>query len=269
MRECARRAAWLALAGLLVAGCGPGGEEQSSSGTSAAEPQGGAGSAPKALPGGPTFTLAGTIRFEGEPPEREPIPMSSDPNCAKLHPSTVLSEDTIVGPDGGLQNAFVYVKSGVEAYSFPTPARAAELDQRGCMYHPRVIGVMVNQDIRILNSDPTLHNVHALPKRGEFNVGLPRQGTEIVRKFSEPEVMVHFKCDVHPWMSAWVGVLPHPFFAVTDSTGVYSIANLPAGTYTIEAWHEKLGTREQTVTVGEAPAAALDLTFRLGSGTGS
>jgi hypothetical protein len=137
------------------------------------------------------------------------------------------------------------------------------------MYHPRVIGVMVNQDIRLLNSDPTLHNVHALPKKGEFNVGMPRQNMEIVKKLSNPQVMVHFKCDVHPWMSAWVGVLEHPFFAVSDAAGAYSIPNLPAGTYTIEAWHEELGTRAQTVSVGESPAVALDFAFQPKAATGS
>ena len=268
MRYRVEMAAWVAAAGLVVAGCGKGSEEQrppgSEAGTSAA-----AAPAPPPAPNGPTVTLSGTIRFEGKPPERKPIKMSADPNCAKLHTEPVLSEDTIVGPEGGLENVFVYVKSGLEGRSFPTPATPAVLDQRGCMYRPRVIGVMVNQNIRLLNSDPTLHNVHALPKKGEFNVGMPRQNMEVVKKLANPQVMVHFKCDVHPWMSAWVGVLEHPFFAVSDAKGAYSIPNLPAGTYTIEAWHEKLGTRTQTVTVGERPAVALDFAFQPKSATGS
>ena len=261
-------AAWVAAVGLVVAGCGKGSEEQQPSGSEAGM-SAVAASAPQPAPSGPTVTLSGAIRFTGPPPVRKPIKMSADPNCAKLHAEPVLSEDTIVGPEGGLQNVFVYVKSGLEGRSYPTPTTPAVLDQRGCMYHPRVIGVMVNQDIRLLNSDPTLHNVHALPKKGEFNVGMPRQNMEIVKKLANPEIMVRFKCDVHPWMSAWVGVLEHPFFAVSDAKGAYSIPNLPAGTYTIEAWHEKLGTRTQTVTVGETPAVALDFTFQPKAASGS
>jgi hypothetical protein len=161
----------------------------------------------------------------------------------------------------------VYVKTGLEGRTFPVPATAAVLDQKGCMYTPRVLGVMTNQKIRILNSDPTLHNVHALPKKGEFNVGMPRAGMEIEKSFTDPEVMVHVKCDVHPWMSGWIGVLPHPFFAVSAADGSWSIPDLPAGTYTIEAWHEKLGTSTQTMTVGEGATLSLDFTFHPAAGS--
>lgn len=211
---------------------------------------------------GPTVTVTGSVHFDGPAPERKPIQMAGDMSCAQAHSGPVLAENLIVSPGGGLQNAFVYVKSGLEGRTFATPTTAAVLDQHGCMYRPRVMGVQIGQEIRILNSDPTLHNVHALPKKGEFNVGMPRQGMEIVRKFSEPEVMVHFKCDVHPWMSAWVGVLPHPYFAVSDSTGAFSIADLPPGTYAVEVWHEKLGTQDRTITVGDHPSATLDFTLR-------
>jgi len=242
----------------FLGGCGKGQESQPAPASTAGTPS---TSTPSSTPSGPTVTLAGTVQFDGPVPERKPIQMAGDMTCVQAHSTPVLSENIIVGAGGGLQNVFVYVKSGLEGRTFATPTTAAVLDQHGCMYRPRVLGVQVGQEIRILNSDPTLHNVHALPTKGEFNVGMPRQGMEIVRKFSEPEIMVHFKCDVHPWMSAWVGVLPHPYFAVSDSTGAFTIAGLPPGTYTVEAWHEKLGTQDRTITVGAEPMAQLDFTF--------
>jgi hypothetical protein len=227
-----------------------------------------AASAPAAAPSSPAAatgsvsTLTGKITLTGTVPPRKPIKMNADANCSKQHTTAVLSEDIIADPKGMLQNVFVYVKTGLEGRTFAPPATAAVLDQKGCMYVPHVSGVMVNQKIQILNSDPTLHNVHALPKVGEFNVGMPRQNMAIERKFTQPEVMVHFKCDVHPWMSAWVGVLPHPFFAVSDAAGNYSIPDLPPGTYTIEAWHEKLGTQSQTLKVVAGQAPKLDFSFK-------
>jgi hypothetical protein len=253
-------AAWFA----AFAGCSKKPEPPPPSREAAAPPP--APPAREPVPEGPTVTLSGTVHFEGSAPERKTIKMSADLNCAKMHTEPVLTEDVIVH-DGKLQNVFVYVKTGLEGRTFPIPSTAAVLDQNGCMYRPRVIGVMANQKIRILNSDPTLHNVHALPKKGEFNVGMPRAGMEIERSFSEPEVMVHFKCDVHPWMSAWVGVQSHPFFAVSGADGKWSIAGLPVGTYTIEAWHEKLGTATESVSVGEQPAVTVDFTFRAATGT--
>jgi plastocyanin len=257
-----------ALALAILAGCGrerpeipPGAGLQAETAAWAAAP-----TPPPASGGG--ATLSGTTRFAGPAPVRKPIKMSADANCAKMHSGTVLSEDTIVDANGQLQNVFVYVKSGIQG-SFPPPATPAVLDQKGCMYAPRVTGVQVGQTIRILNSDPTLHNVHALPKKSkEFNIGMPRQGMEITRKFDQPEVMVQFKCDVHPWMASWVGVLPHPYFAVSDAAGAWSIAGLPPGTYTVEAWHAKLGTQSQTVavTAGAVPAA-VEFTFKPPAGS--
>src|SRR4030095_14592124 len=163
--------------------------------------------------------------------------------------------------EGHLQNVFVYVKTGLEGKAFPTPTTSALLDQKGCVYIPHVMGVMVNQNIEIKNSDPTLHNVHAMPRKGEFNVGMPRQNSSINRKFDQEDVMVHIKCDVHPWMSAWVGVLPHPCFAVSDAAGNWTISGLPPGSYTVAALHEKLGTRSQPLTVEAGQSPKLEFTF--------
>lgn len=253
------------LAAVLLAGCSKKAEPPQTGGANA----GGAGTpspAPApAEPSGPVVTLSGTIHFEGTAPERKPIKMSADDVCQKQHTAPVLSEDVVVGASGGLKNVFVSVKSGLEGKQFAAPTDAMVLDQKGCMYSPHVWGVMANQTLRILNSDPTLHNVHGIPGSGkdEFNIGMPRQNMEITRVFKEAGP-VHFKCDVHPWMSSFGHVMNHPFFAVSDDNGAYTIPNLPAGQYVIEAWQEKLGAQTATITVGAGGATTqtLDFTFK-------
>jgi len=196
------------------------------------------------------------VKLEGTPPEARVIRMGSDPLCMPEGPST--SEVVVVGPGNGLQNVFVYVKDGLGDRKFPTPSTPVELDQKGCKYVPHVFGAQVGQPVKIVNSDPTLHNVHALPKDNtEFNFGQPLKGMETTRMFDKPEIMVRFKCDVHGWMGAWGGIVAHPFFAVTKPDGSFEIKGLPAGTFTIETWHEQFGLQTQTVTVdGTAPGTA-------------
>ena len=158
---------------------------------------------------------------------------------------------------------FVYVKDGLGNYYFETPATAVTLDQKGCRYTPHVLGAQTGQPIEIVNSDATLHNVNAVAtvNRG-FNFGQPMKGLKNTTSFTAPEVMVRLKCDVHGWMSAYVGVLPHPYFAVTTGGGTFNIPNVPAGTYVVEAWHEKLGTQTQNVTLGENDSKELSFTFK-------
>ena len=165
--------------------------------------------------------------------------------------------------DGGLANVFVYVKDGLGNYVFEVPTESAKIDQQNCRYHPHVLGLMVGQPLQIVNSDDTLHNVHGLPRDNkEFNQGQPIQGMKMTHTFSTKEVMIPFKCDVHGWMNAWIGVLDHPYYAVTPTNGTFSLKGLPPGTYTIEAWHEKLGTQTQTVTVGEKETKDVAFTFK-------
>ena len=170
----------------------------------------------------------------------------------------------MVGSDGkSLANVFVYVKDGLGNYVYDTPTEAARIDQKECRYHPHVFGMRVGQPLEILNSDPTLHNIHALPKaNAEFNNGQPIQGMKMTHTFDKPEVMVPFKCDVHGWMNAYVGVLDHPYFAVTDKDGKFELKDVPAGTYTIEAWHEKGGAMTQSVTLGEKESKDANFTFK-------
>ena len=207
-------------------------------------------------------TVTGKINFTGTAPAPEKISMDADPVCAALHPEPVFFEDVVVNPDKTLRNVFVYIKEGLEGKTFETPKESVAFDQKGCHYTPHVFGLQVNQTLEVLNSDATLHNVHGQPtKSKEFNLGMPIQGMKVTRKFDQPEVMVKFKCDVHPWMHAYAGVLPHPFFNVSGENGTFEIKNLPAGSYVIEAWHEKYGTQIQNVTVDETGTKTIDFTF--------
>ena len=199
-------------------------------------------------------TVTGRVLFDGSPGENPKIDMSADPVCRSLHESGVFDERVIVNANGTLKNVFVYVKEGLEKTSL-APAGEVVLDQKGCSYHPRIQGMQAGQTLTILNSDSTLHNVHAFAKNNkEFNLGMPLQGMKLEKTFSNPEVMVKMKCDVHPWMTGYIGVVDHPFFAVTNEEGVFEVENLPPGEYTFEAWHETYGTKSQHVVVeDEAP----------------
>ena len=158
---------------------------------------------------------------------------------------------------------FVYVKDGLGNYAYDPPTDSPKIDQHECRYHPHVFGMRVGQTLEIINSDPTLHNIHAMPKaNSEFNNGQPIQGMKMSHTFDKQEVMVPFKCDVHGWMNAYVGVLPHPYFAVTKDDGKFELPNLPPGTYTIEAWHEKLGAMTQSVTIGAKESKDVTFTFK-------
>jgi plastocyanin len=157
------------------------------------------------------------------------------------------------------------VKEGVNG-SYPAPTEPVVLNQKGCHYTPHVFGIMVGQPLQIVNSDPTLHNIHALPKaNSEFNTGQPIQGMKFDHTFTAKEVMVPFKCDVHGWMNAHAAVLDHPFFAVSSKDGKFEIKGLPAGKYTIEAWHEKLGAQTMDVEVAAKESKAADFTFKMAS----
>jgi plastocyanin len=206
-------------------------------------------------------TVSGRALFEGTPEAPTPLKMAADPVCAREGKGAT-SEAILVGEGGALQNVFVYVKDGLGDRTYPPPATPVVLDQKGCRYVPHVFGVQVGQAVEIVNSDPTLHNVHAMPKLNtEFNVGQPVQGMRLRRTFAKPEVMVAVRCDVHGWMGAYAGVLPHPFFAVTEPDGSFEIKGLPPGTYTLEAWHERLGTRTQTVTIDDKKGATATFSF--------
>jgi plastocyanin len=242
---------------VLVAACGGGGEQ-------AAAP---AETSQAAAPSAPAFdpatagNVSGKVTLEGAAPTSEAIQMAADPNCARLHTTPVTTEFVVVGEGGGLANGFVYLKSGVQG-DFPPPSEPVVLDQQGCIYHPHVIGIQVGQPLEIVNSDETLHNIHAMPKKNkEFNIGQPVKGLKTQRTFDVEEVMIPFKCDVHKWMNSYAGVVEHPFFAVTGPDGSFNIDGVPPGSYVVEVWHEQLGTKEMNVTVAEKATAEANFSF--------
>jgi len=236
--------------------CGGGEDAKSAAKTSAP--------APVSEPAAGSGAISGVINYSNGDPDTA-IKMDADPVCLGLHTEPVETE-TIVADAGKLANVFVYVKEGVSG-SYSPPDEAQLLNQEGCTYSPHVAGIMTGQKLVIRNSDSTLHNVHALPKNNqEFNQGQPFQGMELEKEFDTAEVMIRFKCDVHPWMGAYMGVLDHPFFAVSGADGSFEIDGLPAGDYVIEAWHETLGTQTQSVSV--AADGAVDVTFDFASAAG-
>jgi plastocyanin len=208
--------------------------------------------------------VKGVVTLDGMAPKNAAIKMNADPICLRENKTPQFQETFEVGGDGkSLANVFVYVKDGLGNYVYDTPTESVTIDQKQCRYHPHVFGMRVGQPLVILNSDPTLHNIHATPKgNAEFNTGQPIQGMKTTHTFDKPEVMVPFKCDVHGWMNAYVGVLDHPYFAVTDKDGKFDLKTLPPGSYTIEAWHERLGAQEQKVTMGEKETKDIAFTFK-------
>lgn len=246
-----------ALAALALAVACGGGEKAPSGGETAA-PAAEQAAAPTVDPA-TAGAVTGTVTYENGDPDTE-ISMGADPKCQEMHSEPVFTQ-TVEATDGKLADVFVYVKEGISG-KFDPPAEAVTMHQQGCTYHPHVFGLMVGQKLVIRNDDETLHNVHATPDANtEFNQGQPFQGMELERTFNRQEVMVPFKCDVHPWMSAYMGVLEHPYFAVSGADGTFSIESLPPGTYTLEAWHEKLGTRTQEVTVGQNETVDVSFDF--------
>jgi plastocyanin len=207
-------------------------------------------------------SISGTVKFEGAVPKMRPVKMDADPGCAKKHTTTPTSEALVLGEGNTMGNVFVRIKSGLPDKAYPAPSTPVVLDQDGCRYIPHVIGAMKGQEIKILNSDGLLHNVHALPKVNKtFNMAMPASRTEAVVTFSEEESMFKIKCDVHPWMVAYVQVMSHPFFGVTGKDGKFKIDGLPAGTYEVEVWHEKLKTKSSTVTIAGDENKTADFSF--------
>ncbi len=255
------RNVWVSALGLSLAAsvvaCGGGKQEPSST-------------LPEPAPGATKIDMAtvgdvkGMAMLDGTAPKNEGIKMNADPVCVKANTTPQFQETYEVGSDGkSLANVFVYVKDGLGNYVYDPPTDMPRIDQHNCRYHPHVFGMRVGQTLEILNSDPTLHNIHALPKANtEFNNGQPIQGMKMNHTFTAKEVMVPFKCDVHGWMNAYVGVLDHPFFATTDMDGKFDLKGLPPGTYTIEAWHEKLGAMTQSVTLGAKESKEIMFTFK-------
>jgi len=204
-------------------------------------------------------TVTGRVVFSGTVPHLARISLGSDKICAAENPDGIAPEQYVVS-GGGLENVFVYVKDGLDGYYFDVPSDPVKLDQRGCRFVPHVLGVRAGQPLTVTNSDDAAHNVHAIPAANPaFNKSQALKNMADTKVFETAEVMVPFKCDIHPWMQAFVGVIQHPYFAVTHDGGRFELKDLPPGTYTILAWHEKLGTTTRQVTIG--PRESKDVTF--------
>lgn len=255
------RRVWVVLVALcavglvLLVGC-----SKKSSEETAANPAPAASSAPAAAPIDPATaaTITGTVSFAGTAPKPTKIDMSQDPACKGMN-----MVESIVSDGNKLSNVFVYVKSGLGDRTFPVPTEAVTIEQSGCKYHPHVLGVMAGQTVKVVNSDPTTHNIHPTPKDNrEWNESQPPQAAAIEKNFAREEIMLPVKCNQHPWMRMYVNVVKNPFYAVTGPDGKYEIKGLPPGDYTLAFVQEKLGMQEQKVTVAAKDSKTVDASFK-------
>lgn len=250
----------------MAIGCGGGKPQDASAKSNSEAPpiqlaQAPEGEAPTSAVG--TSAINGDVTFSGTPPPAERVKMDADPQCALQHKDAVHKPEVVVNANGMLKHVFVYVKAGLEGKSFAAPTAAVTLNQHGCMYEPHVFGVQVGQPLAIVNDDATLHNVNCKATKSKpFNLAQPAKGMKSTKQFTAPEIMVKCVCNVHPWMAAYIGVVEHPYFAVTGDDGRFSLAGLPAGQYTVVAWHEKYGEQAQNVTVGDGEAKSVTFEFK-------
>ncbi len=206
-------------------------------------------------------TISGVVKFDGKAPTFKEIKMDADPVCLSHHKEPVFPQTLLLGDGNTMGNVFVYVKNAPQG-DYPVPADVAVIDPKWCIYSPHVIGVRAGLEVKILNPDGTLNNVHAISKvNPEFNLAMPKFRTEVEKVWDKSEFMFTLKCDVHPWMTAHISTMAHPFFMVTGTDGKFEIKDLPDGTYEVEAWHEKLGAKTATVVVKDGAAQATDFTF--------
>ncbi len=247
---------------VTVIACGGGGEAPPAEAPAASTPAASVGEMIDPATLTDAGGVAGSVQFAGTDPELQVIQMAADPYCLSSHSGEVVAQRVMVNANGTLAQIFVYVKEGLEGKSFAVPAETARLDQQGCLYMPHVIGVQAGQAMIVSNSDDTLHNVNAQPSNNPgFNIGQPVAGMEYEHTFENPEIMIPVKCDVHPWMSAYIGVVTNPYFTVTDAEGNFSLDRLPPGDYVLEAWSEGLGTQTINVTVAANETAEANFSF--------
>ena len=207
-------------------------------------------------------TVSGAIRFTGKKPVRKAVDMSNDPACAEAHHGKAYDESLVVNANGTLANVFIYIKSGLEGKTFESSKTPVAIDQHGCWFNPRVLGIQTGQTFQVTNSDPVTHSIHPLAQvNREWNHSQGPGEAPLVRSFVKPEVMIRVKCNIHSWMHAYIGVVEHPYFAVTERDGSFELKGVPPGNYVIQAWHEKLGTQEQNVTLPSSGKVKIDFTF--------
>jgi hypothetical protein len=208
-------------------------------------------------------SITGVVKFEGTPPVFRPIDMSAEAACVQANPTPVTPPVVVLGEHGALANVVVYVKSGLAGFHFDTPKDPAVLDQKGCMYEPRVLALMTNQPFEVKNTDPTTHNVHPIPRDNHpWNHSIGAGEDPYVTTFSHAELAIPVVCNIHPWMRAYLFVFAHPYFDVTTKSGTFELQNLPPGSYTIEAWHERFGTQDVSVSIRPKQSKSISFTFK-------
>lgn len=222
---------------------------------------GGTTTKPKYKSNGDEGTVSGKISFQGPPPAPRKLDMNAEPPCAQKNPNAVSEE--VIANNGYLQNVFVYVKGGpADRNSFDPPSEPVILDQSGCRYLPHVLGIMTQQTLRITNSDPVNHNIHPTPRvNPEWNESQGPGAAPKEKQFNRPETLVPVKCNIHPWMKAHIGVLAHPFHAVSGADGSYKIQGVPPGDYTLVSWHEKYGEKTEKIKVDPKGTVTKDFSF--------
>jgi hypothetical protein len=208
--------------------------------------------------------LTGKVVFAGTLPERRKVNMTKDPQCIKLHGDQgLLDQELLISEDGGVKNAFVYIRRGLPEAKYPVPDKPATLDQKNCMYVPRVQGMRTGQKLLVGNSDPVTHNVRSFPILSRpFNFGQPPGSEPRERIFEAAEREIEVQCDIHPWMHAYIFVMDHPFYSVSGDDGTYTIEGVPPGEYTLEIWHEKFGKQRQSVKVAGADVSDVNFTYK-------
>jgi carboxypeptidase family protein len=255
---------WLALLPLMLALAACSGNKPESTSEQPAATSAPAASQGKPVDEATVGEITGTVKFEGTKPARHVIKMDQDPVCVKAHGGKpVYFEDGEVNSNDTVPNVFVYVKEGADQYNWPVPSDPVVLDQKGCMYIPHVMGAMVGQDFKVVSSDPTTHNIHPMPKDNrEWNESQPPGAAPIVKTWARPEVMIPVKCNQHPWMRCYIGVVKNPLYAVTGEDGTFTIKGVPPGDYTVGFWTATFGEQEQKVTVPAKGTAKVTVTFK-------
>jgi plastocyanin len=207
-------------------------------------------------------SITGTVQLDGTPPKMKVINMAAEAACAKEHSTPALTQDVLTGKDGALENAVVYLKGDFSQYKFDSPQSPVSITQKGCMYDPHVLALETGQSLQVVNADPVAHNIHPVPKDNrEWNESQPPGATPIDRSFAHEEIAIPVKCNIHPWMKAYIAVFGNPYFEVTGKDGAFDLKNVPPGNYTLIAWHELYGTREQAVTLGPKESKTLHISF--------
>jgi len=209
-----------------------------------------------------TASVKGTVKLIGTPPAPTRINMSSDPVCAQQHSTPVYTEDVVTDKNGDLENVVVFVTNSLGDRTFDVPAQPVVINQKGCVYQPHVVALQANQKVQIINHDACTHNIHPVSVNNREWNQAQAGGSSMEVTFPREEVGLPLKCNVHPWMRGYLSVFKHPYFAVTGKDGSFDISNLPPGTYTIEAWQEKLGTSTQTVTIGGNETKTVQFVFK-------